>query len=83
LREIPADMFLCEGHLLCLKVQRNLPDLLTISLLPFFSQFSTKGGVAISNRVTGSLIDLVQQFVVEPSDSVMLPPCEGSGSLRL
>jgi hypothetical protein len=54
-------MFLSEGHLLCLKVQCNLPDLLTISLQPFFSQFSPMRCVALSNRVAGSLIDLVQR----------------------
>ncbi len=61
LREIPTDMFLREGHLLRLKVQCNLPKLLTIPLQPFFPKLSTMSRVALSNRMTGSLIDLVQR----------------------
>jgi hypothetical protein len=40
LRKIPADIPHSEGYLLCLKVQGNLSDLLTISLQPFFSPLS-------------------------------------------
>ncbi|GAC1566433.1 MAG: hypothetical protein NVS3B14_08640 [Ktedonobacteraceae bacterium] len=58
LREIPSDMPLRKSHMLCLKVQRNVPDLLTVSLQPFFSQLSAVGSVALSNRVAGCSIDL-------------------------
>jgi len=53
-------MPLCQRHLLCLKILCNLPKLLTISLQPLFPQFSTMSRVALSNRVTGCSIDLVQ-----------------------
>src|SRR5258708_38984393 len=54
-------MVLRKRHLLCLKIQGNLPDLLTVSLQPFFSKLAAICGVAISNHVTGSLIDLVRR----------------------
>src|SRR6266704_3501102 len=60
LREIPSDMPLRQRHLLCLKVQRNLPDLFAISLQPFSSKLAAICGVALSNRVAGGSIDLVQ-----------------------
>jgi hypothetical protein len=59
LREIPGDMPLCQRHLLCLKVQGNLPDFLAISLQPFFPKPAAICCVALSNPVAGGSIDLV------------------------
>jgi hypothetical protein len=60
LREIPTNMPLRQRHLLCLKVQCNPPNLLTISLQPFFSKLSAIRGVPRSLRVAGGSIDFVQ-----------------------
>jgi hypothetical protein len=56
LREIPGDMSLGESYLLCLKMQRDLPNLLTISLQPLFSKFSAICRKTFSNRVAGGSI---------------------------
>jgi hypothetical protein len=37
----------------------------------------------VEASITRELGRIFERFVAEPSDSVMLPPCEGSGSLRL
>jgi hypothetical protein len=68
LRKIPGDMSLGEDYLLCLKMQRDPPDLLAISLQPLFSKLSTICRKTFSNRVAGCSIDLVQGrwLIAEP-----------------
>lgn len=60
LSKIAGNILSRQRDFLSLKQQRNLPDFLLISLQPFFSNLATIRSEMLRNRVTGALIDLVQ-----------------------